>query len=68
MLHNDDVQRPRQLQGEHAGINGSVNSGNGACGGSIGDEGDSVSFHNMMTELGLDEDFKCVPLHIDNNT
>ena len=27
---------------------------------------EAVFHQNMMTELGFEEDFKCVPLHVDN--
>lgn len=56
------VQRPREVQGGRARVNGPVNYGDGSCGGSIQDEGGSV----LMTELGFNEDFKRVPLYTDN--
>ena len=67
IVHRDDVQRPRELQGGHARVNGSANCGSGACGRSTGDE-EAVFCQNMMTELGFKEDFKSVPLHIDNTS
>ena len=42
IVHHDDMQRPHELQGGYARINGSVNHGRGACVGSTGDEGGSV--------------------------
>ena len=66
-MHHDDVQRPRELQGGHARVNGSVNNESELVAGAL-ETREAVFCQSMMTELGFKEDFKCVPLHIDNTS